>query len=95
MINSTRMLQLPNGGERSSAVEHRAVDPRVVGSNPIAHPSIPFSHGYLLRESAASPLFPTAILGRDFCDALVADSESAKCRGSGICAEIRCRASSS
>jgi hypothetical protein len=28
-------------GGRSSAVEHRTVAPRVVGSNPIAHPSFP------------------------------------------------------
>ena len=42
------------GGERSSAVEHRAVDPRAVGSNPIAHPNIllqPLDFRFLLGRT--------------------------------------------
>src|SRR5713226_9594175 len=39
--NHITMKRFHDGGEGSSVVEHRAVDPRVVGSNPIAHPSHP------------------------------------------------------
>src|SRR4029077_21098840 len=62
-----RMLRFYSCGGRSSAVEHRSVAPRVVGSNPIAHPRKSFYPSFIVfrpttaqYHSDSSLIIPTS-----------------------------------